>query len=467
MAVGANGWVLANFDWLFSLMPFCAVVLVGWVWLSPLGKVRIGGANAKPILNRRRWFSITLCTSIAIGILFWGAAEPMFHTSAPPAFLKAEAFAPETEVFALSTLLLHWTVTPYAIYATIALAFALAHFNLQRDYSLSAIFSVFSDRFVTGRAAQLIDGVALYALVAGVAAALGVGVMTVAGGLEVVFGFDDTLILRFFITTLIVTLFIISSVSGIQRGIRYLSLLNVGVFFFFVAFVFVAGPTRAILDQAAQAIGQYVVTFPAASLSLGERGNDPWTQDWTVFYFANWLAWAPITALFLGRISVGYTVREFLTFNMLAPAGFGALWMMVFGGAAIELNAARALSDALTALGPEAVIYTLFDALPLVRLVAPIFILSTVISFVTAMDSNTFSIASVCLKGGIENATGVKIFWGLLMGASAFIMTSATGIDGVRILSNLGGLPSLVILIAASSALIMMRMRYLSQLTSL
>ena len=461
----ANNWILSRFDWLFSLASFGAVLVLAWVCFSPLGAVRIGGPEAKPILSRWNWFAITLCTTIAIGILFWGTAEPMFHVNGPPDFAGVEARSDEAARFALSSMFMHWTITPYAIYTVPALAFALAHYNLGRPYSLSGPLSLVFGRAATGKGGAIIDAIGLYALVAGVAASLGAGVMTVAGGLHTVAGWHDGAVMRLGVTVAIVAFFVASSVSGIQRGIKFLSDLNIKFFFVLCAFVFLTGPSVAILTLGGEGIVDYVADFIPRSLSLGERAGDQWTRDWTVFYFANWLAWAPVTALFLGRISVGYTVREFLMFNLAGPAAFGALWMVVFGGAAIEIDAATsgALTAALNTDGPEAVIYALFQALPFTGLVIVAFVAVTFISFVTAMDSNTHSIAGVCLKpdapGGQHGkpALFIKVFWGALVGAIAWVMTSTTGIDGVRMLSNLGGLPGLFILIAMGAVLIVLR----------
>ncbi|WP_425410759.1 BCCT family transporter [Hyphococcus sp.] len=466
----ANGWILARFDWLFSYASFAAVCLVLWVVISPLGSVRIGGLDAKPILSRWNWFSITLCTTIAIGILFWGAAEPMFHVTAPPEFSGAAPHSDAAARFALSSMFMHWTITPYAIYTVPALAFALAHYNLGRPYSLSGPLSIVFGRAATGRAGAIIDAIGLYALVAGVAASLGAGVMTLSGGLEASTGLHDSTLLRFAITAAIVCVFVGSSISGVQRGIKFLSDINTRFFFVLVVFVFAAGPTLQILTLGAESIVEYVTQFIPRSLTLGERAGDPWTRDWTVFYFANWLAWAPVTALFLGRISVGYTVREFILFNLAAPALFGAVWMTVFAGAAINADASGgALSTALESRGPESVIYVLFDTLPFSQIVIAVFILLTFISFSTAMDSNTHSITGVCLKnmesGGKQPQTErwVKVFWGVLVGAVAFIMTATTGIDGVRMLSNLGGLPGLFILIAMGAVIISLRASWLCE----
>lgn len=471
-AKAANDWILSQFGWLFSLASFAAVILLGWVCISPLGRIRIGGPDARPIISRWNWFAITLCTTVAIGILFWGAAEPMFHVNDPPAFSGAAPHSEAAARFALSTMFLHWTITPYALYSVPALAFALAYFNLGRPYSLSGPLSLVFGRIATGRAGALIDAVGLYALVAGVAASLGVGVMTISGGIERVTGAPDTAWLRFFVTAAIVGVFVASSISGIQRGIRILSDINVKFFFALAFFLLLAGPTFSILGLGLQAIGEYVADFVPASLALGARADSPWMKDWTIFYFANWLAWAPITAMFLGRISVGYTVREFLVFNLAAPAAFSAFWMTVFGGAAIRIDALEngALSQALEARGANAVVYALFDAFPMAPFIIAMFVVLTFISFVTAMDSNTHSIASICMKKSRSEEDAqklgfpIKIFWGALVGAVAWVMTSTTGIEGVRMLSNLGGAPGLAILICMGLAIIIMRVRWLDEI---
>jgi len=427
--------------------------------------MRIGGENAKPILTRWNWFSITLCTTIAVGILFWGAAEPMFHITAPPKFSGVEPLSPQASRFALSSIYMHWTITPYAIYTITALAFTLVHYNHAMPYSLGSPIAFLFSRKTIGFEANIIDAFALFALVAGVAAALGAGVMTVAGGLETLFQIPNTLFIRAIVTITIVSAFIISSISGLHRGIKILSDINARIFFAIAIFVFLAGPSLEIIQMGASALMQYFTDFIPASLALGERSGDSWTRDWPVYFFANWLAWAPITALFLGRIAVGYTVREFLIFNLILPALFSVVWMSIFGVSAIHFNeiSKGALVAAQIERGPEAVAFVLLEMLPLFSVVGFIFLVTVFISFVTAMDSNTLSISTLCQKtndGDDENTpnTGkltvqLKIFWGVLIGSMSFIMTATSGIDGVRMLSNLGGVPGLVILMIAIATL--------------
>ncbi|MEO0398295.1 MAG: BCCT family transporter [Pseudomonadota bacterium] len=468
IATAAHQWLLARIGWLFSLGAFAAVALIVGVAASPLGRVRIGGADAKPILKRWNWFAITLCTTIATGILFWGASEPIMHFNAPPAFAGAEARTMGAAEFSLSTLFLHWTFTPYAIYTVPALAFALAYYNLGRAYSLSAPLSLAFGRLATGAGAAVIDAVALFALVAGVAASLGAGMITLAGGLNAVFGLPDGAVTRFFVTAFIVAAFVLSSITGLQRGIKSLSDINIRVFFALVGFVLIAGPTVQIAALAVSALSDYAATFLPRSVLIFDEADTAWRQSWTMFYFANWAAWAPITALFLGRISVGYTVREMILFTFVLPSIFGMIWMTVFGGAALSLDGlgtvasgggTGSLTKALNAGGVDAVIYALFEALPLTALTVGLFVFATFISFVTAMDSNTHSIASVCLKAQRQSdetpgaGLWVKVFWGVLIGGVAWIMTATKGVDGVRMLSNLGGAPGLIILIGSIIAL--------------
>ncbi|MEM9704852.1 MAG: BCCT family transporter [Pseudomonadota bacterium] len=459
-AVALNGVILDTFGWAFSLFPFLAVLLVGAVFVSPLGRVRIGGEAAKPILSRWNWFSITLCTTIATGILFWGSAEPLIHLNAPPNFAGVDARTEEAATFAISTLYFHWAITPYAIYLVPSLAFALAYYNLGSAYSLSGPFSVALGAPVEGRPAALIDALALFALVAGVAASLGTGVMTLSGGLGGIV--PDGPVVRLFITAIIVSTYVASSISGLNKGIRILSDINVRIFIALAGFMLLAGPTLATMKIGFAGTIDYLAGFAPRSLILTGGEDSAWIRSWTNFNFANWMAWAPITALFLGRIAVGYRVREFILVSMAAPAAFSIVWMTIFGGVSLltDLETQGAMTAALEGDGPNAVIYAIFNTLPFAGPVIALFVGATFISFVTAMDSNTHSIASVCLRARRQDDEGpgaqlwIKLFWGVLIGTVAWVMTSTKGIDGVRQLSNLGGAPGLFILIISSIALI-------------
>lgn len=458
MMTAVNAWFLGSFGWLIILASFAAVILMAVVPMSPLGKIRIGGADAKPYFGRWTWFAITVCSTIATGILFWGVAEPLFHLNTPPNFSDEEARTSGAAQFSLSTIYLHWTITPYAVYAVPSLAFALAFHNLGKPYSLGGPLSMVAGKALNGVGASVVDALALLALIAGVASSLGAGVLTISSGMEYFFGVPDNAFTRLIVASVIVAAFVVSSISGLQRGIKILSSLNLRIFFALAAFVFIAGPTLMILKLGLGSSVEYIATFFQRSIDTVGVGDTKWKNDWTIFQFSSWLAWAPITAMFLGRIAYGYTVREFVLFSLILPALFGLVWMTIFGGAALEIDLQNkgALTDVLNDKGPEAVIYQMLQYFPLTLPVITIFLFTTFISFVTAMDSNTHSIASICAKSETpeQNDIYMKVFWGVFIGLVSWIMTATIGVDGVRILAQLGGVIGLFILIGCSAVLV-------------
>ncbi|WP_016855406.1 BCCT family transporter [Halomonas smyrnensis] len=463
-----NTAILENVGWLFSLTSLAMVITCLIVFLSPLGRTRIGGEHARPMLSAWRWFSITLCTTVAVGIMFWSTAEPLYHLHSPPASLDITANSLDAARFSLSTMFLHWSFTPYAIYTVPAVMFAIAHYNMGKPFSLGSLFTpILGDRLI-GRPGRLLDALALFALVCGMASSLGTGVMTLAGGVDRFLGTGTGPLALGIVTLAIVTLFTASAASGLQRGIATLSALNARAFFVFMAFIFLFGPTRDILGYGVESSGAYVGQFLEKSLFTGALADDPWPKSWSIFYWANWMAWAPITALFLGRISRGYTVRQFMLINLVAPALFAIAYVSVTSGSMLHLDLTGdgGMYALLQENGPGAMVYALLDELPLDGLSAAAFLAIAFLSYVTAADSNTEAISQLCSNdsqtalagdGDDDNAAGrlpLKVLWGTTIGAVAWIMTSFVGVDGIKMLSNLGGFPALLIVILATASLL-------------
>lgn len=474
-----NSWILEHFSTFFSWGTFSLVLTSIWAFFSPLGKVTIGGKGAVPILSKWNWFSVTLCTTIAIGILFWGTAEPIFHLHEPPGARGLTPRSHEAAEFAMTSLFMHWSFTPYAIYTVPGLAFALAYHNLGKSFSLSGPLSLVLGKWVRGIGSDIVDAVALFALIAGIAATLGAGMMSLAGGIAKVTGITTSPLLQAGVTVAIVGAFVISSISGLQRGIRVLSDINTKFLLALCLFIFITGPTLFMMSLGWDGLVGYVTEFLPRSTGLGPDHDEAWSRSWTVFYWANWLAWAPITALFLGRIARGYTVRQFILVNLIGPALFAFAWMTVFGGAALSIDMLGdgALKTVLDTGGPEAIAYEVLARYPLNGILILSFLFLTFISYVTAADSNTEAIATVCQKSSADLDTEtisaerrqtslwLKVILASLIGASAWAMTAFTGIDGVRMMSNLGGFPALLIIMVMNVALILLGTRYRAQLT--
>lgn len=461
----ANQWILDHFSGLFSWTALLILGLVIVVYFSKLGGWRIGGSDARPILSKWKWFAVTICTTIATGILFWGVAEPIFHFSTPPPNLGITAGSKEAMTFAMSSLMMHWTLTPYAIYTLAGLVFAVSFYNLRQPFSLGSMVSpLFGDQ-MNPNVSNFIDIVCLYGLVAGMAASLGTGLLSVMGGLDHLLGWSKTSWGLALITGAIVVTFIVSAVSGLMKGIRILSDINIRLFILLALFVFLAGPTWALLELGLSGVSEYAAHMVSRSLNLDNALGQKWFNSWTVFNWANWLAWTPITAVFLGRIARGYTVRTFIIFNLVIPSIFGAAWMMIFGGSAllIDFNQGGVLSESLRANGPESLVYLVLGDLPFAIVVSTVFVVLIFLSYVTAADSNTSAMSALSTSGisldQIEAPVRIKVIWGVLIGLVAWVMVSSVGIEGIKMTSILGGFPILFFMIAVSMSAVVLMIR--------
>ena len=256
-----------------------------------------------------------------------------------------------------------------------------------------------------------------------------------------------------------------------MKGIRVLSITNIWFFFAFIGFILVFGPTGDMIVKGGKAILGYGGEFLDRSLMIGAASGDhEWAQGWTTFYFANWLAWAPVTAMFLGRIARGYSVRAFVLVNLLLPALFSMLWMTAFGVFAmdVDLSQGGVLKETLDANGPESVMFRALGELPLSTLMIPILLMLSFISYVTAADSNTEAISQICkththamseVDETEPSAPRLKILWVILLCLLAWIMVAFSGIDGVRMLSNVGGLPALFVVLGLQACLLRMMLQ--------
>lgn len=458
-----NDWILRRLGPLFAGAGVAFLALLGAVALSPLGRTVIGGADARPLLNRWRWFAVMLCTTIATGILFWGAAEPLFHLNAPPPMLGLEPGSDAAAAFAMSTMFLHWTLTPYGIYTVAALAFALVYYNRGEPFSLSSLFVPLLGHRARGPVGTGIDIVCLYALVAGMAASMGAGILAIAGGIETLGGFAGGMPLRWAVAILIVASFLISAATGLQKGIAGLSVLNTWLFFAIIAFALIAGPTAEMFGLSLRGGAEYVGTFVPRNLGLDVDGD--WSRQWTIFYWGNWFAWAPVTALFLGRLAVGYSVREFILMNLVLPSLFGALWMTAIAGSAIVLDqqSGAGLYAIIAANGPDSVLFRLFDALGGGPAVTGLILFTIFLSYVAGADANVSAMSALSTHGITPDAPeapmAVQSVWGIAVGLVAVVLVAASGIDGIRMMSVLGGAPALFVIIGAALSLAVMTVR--------
>lgn len=455
-----NDWLLHTFGSAFLITGAALMIATLLALMSPFGKVIIGGPGAKPRLTRWQWFSINLTTSVAIGILFWGCAEPVYHLWDPAPYDAVAPGSPAAAERALVTMFLHWTFIPYAMYAVPALLFAYTFYNLDKPHCLGSLFAPLLDDRHLKKLGALLNPLCLFALAAGMSASLGTGLLTLSGGLEQVAGVHKSALSLGVIAFLIVGGFVHSSIKGLKSGISKLAGLSSWTLIGLVVFVFLAGPTAYIMKSFLGAFPRFMAEMPQRALAGGDPfhpGN--WAFNWTVFYWAVWMAWAPVTAVFLGQIGYGRSVRDFLVMNLFVPGLFSAAWMAVFSGASLYFETAQhaGFADAIKASGAEAGSYILFRQLPWAGIIIPVFIATSYLSFVSGADANTTAMASISQKGmtpdAHEPSGALKVAWGVVIGLVSWIMISLSDLDGIRMLSNLGGLPVLFLEIACIAAL--------------
>ena len=456
-------WIWENFKWLFSGYGLVAVVVCLYACFSKFGNTIIGGKDAKPILSKFNWFALSLCTTIAAGLMFWAAAEPLYLMSEPSPYFGIEPNSPQAAVFSMAQMFLHWGITPYAIYGLAATLFAFVYYNMKKPFSLgSCVSPLLGDRACKGWVANCIDALCIFILCAGMSGSLSTGAFSVAGGVSNITGVPTNNTMLILVMAAIITVYTISASSGLMKGIKWLSSFNVYVFGFLILFIFLFGPTRFILNFATESLGELFDSFFMRNLFTDSMnlGDGSWSSlaNMKVGYWASYLAWAPVTALFLGKLARGYKVRDCVIINLFVPAGFSMLWIAIFGGTSIHLHMQENLLPLLETSGAESIVYRLFEVLPLKELCIPVFVVATFISFVTAADSNTNAIAAVCTTGmsdgEMEAPVKLKILWGVIIGAMACIMAIFTGVGGAKTLASIGGFPSMFLQIAGCAALI-------------
>lgn len=261
VTTNANNWVISNLGWLFSISGLLMVIACIGVYFSPLGNVKIGGPDAKPILKFGNWFAITLCTTIAAGVTFWGIVEPIYHVSAPPESLGIKPNSPEAAIFSMSSMYLHWTISPYAIYCVPAIVFAFAYYNMKKPFSLGSTLAPILGDKINGKTGKVIDAVCLYTLALGMASSLGTSVLNLAGGVNHLSGIASNPLLWAIITAAVTITFILSASSGLMKGIRILSDINMKAFYGIAIFIFIVGPSSYILNLGTESAGNYFTHF--------------------------------------------------------------------------------------------------------------------------------------------------------------------------------------------------------------
>lgn len=457
----SNGldFVVHNTGWLFSLVASGFVVFVIWLAASRYGNIPLGGDGEEPEFRTSSWVAMMFSAGMGIGLMFYGVTEPVSHLVKPPPGTGA-AGNPAAVQHAMATTMFHWSLHPWAIYAVVGLAVAYGVFRKGRSLLISSAFApLFGEKRANGAAGKVIDIFAIFATLFGSATSLGLGALQIASGLEIVGGIGPVgngLLIGIIVVLTIA--FILSAVSGVAKGIQWLSNINMVLAVALALFVFVVGPTIFILNLLPTTIGSYVqdlAMMSARTDAAGGAGMKDWLASWTIFYWAWWVSWTPFVGMFIARISRGRTIRQFVTGVLLVPSVVSLVWFAIFGGAGIwQQQHGQDIGGQST---PEASLFTMLGNLPWPTVTAVVVMVLVAIFFVSGADAASIVMGTLSEKGTLEPSKKTVIFWGAATGAVAAIMLLLGGEDALSGLQNVtivAALPFLVIMVGLAAALV-------------
>lgn len=455
-----NNWIISNLGWAASILALAIVVVGVAAMFTKFGDVRIGGENAKPELSNFAWFTIALTTTMAAGVLFWGPAEPIAHYMSPPTELTGiEPMTNEAMKFSMETMFLHWTIVPYAIYTVPAVVFGFMYYNAKRPFSIASemapVLGKYSTRPLT---MKIIDAITLFSIGAGMAGSVAQGFLNISGGVSNILGIpsEPSLWLIVAIVTGIAVVF--TSISGIQKAMKHVSNINVYGYIVFLVFLLVFSNAPFLLNLATEAMGGFIDGFFDKILLTGASADSQWPQWWTTFYWFSWMAWAPTSGAFMGRIAYGRKVKHVLGLYIGVCAAVSAIWMTLVSGTALWTQKSGA-ADLVASYnsGVENVPYDMLESMPFSDVVIILFVILIFLSLVTACNSNTIAMAGISTHGispdNPDAPNWLKFVWGFIAMALGFIMIATIGVDGVKIIANFGGMFAALIMIGAVASL--------------
>ncbi|MEE4228329.1 BCCT family transporter [Pseudomonas viridiflava] len=462
-----RNWLTGHLAWLFMSVANVFVVLCLALIVSPLGKVRIGGREAKPDYTYVGWFSMLFAAGMGIGLMFYGVAEPMSHYAASMDGVSVDAAGLRTDWaplggaqgdmkasadLAMAATIFHWGLHPWAIYAIVALSLALFSYNKGLPLSIRSIFYPLLGERVWGWPGHIIDILAVFATLFGLATSLGIGAEQAAAGIEYLFGIKSSNLSKVVLIVGITLIALWSVLAGLDKGVKLLSQVNMGLALLLLVFIIVVGPTVAIFTGFFHNLVNYVEYLPALSNPFG-RTDTEFTQGWTAFYWAWWISWSPFVGMFIARVSRGRTVREFLISVLLVPTLVSVLWMTTFGGTAIDqatLQGVVSVKDAVL----ELKLFAMLGELPLKEITSFLGIVLVIVFFITSSDSGSLVIDTITAGGKVNAPVPQRVFWAVIEGVIAIALLLGGGLVALQAMAVSTGLPFAIVLMLGCISLV-------------
>ncbi len=443
------GWTTESFGWLFVLTSAAFVAFSAYLAFTRYGNIKLGPDDSEPEFSTFSWVSMMFATGMGIGLMFWGVAEPLTHLNTPP-LGRGEAGSNEAALTAMEYSFFHWGVHPWSMYAVTGLAIGYFAYRKERGNLISATFHPLLGERASRGPGKAIDVIAIFATLFGSATSLGLGALQITGGIDNVFGEGGgSKNLAVAVIAVLTACFVISAVSGVEKGIKWLSNANAVAATLLVFFLFVVGPTVFILGTFTESMGGYLTQLPAMSFRTGAFGGSEWISGWTVFYWAWWISWTPFVGMFIARISKGRTIRQFVIYVIAVPSVVSFIWFSILGGAAFDLQLNKDVDmKAVIDSGYENALFETLREFPLSTITVALAVFLVAIFFITGADSASIVMGMLSQRGKEVPMRPLTIFWGVATGAVAAVLLFAGGLAALQNLVIVVAGPFMLILIA-------------------
>jgi len=448
--LGMKTWVTSTFDWFFLISANFFILFCIAIATSRFGKIRLGGPDAKPQYNYGGWLAMLFAAGVGIGLMFFGVYEPLTHTLNSPLGIDPQNIAVAREA-GMSATIFHWGLHAWAIYGLVGLALAFFCFNRQMPLTLRSAFFPLFGKAVWGPFGHFIDVMAVLATIFGLSTSLGFGAEQIAAGLHHLFDIPASNLSKILLIVVIMIMALISVIAGLDKGIKRLSELNMGMAAMLCLFVLVTGPTLLIFEQLWHTTINYLVYLPRFSNWI-DRTDTAFFHGWTIFYLAWWISWSPFVGMFIARISYGRTIREFFAWVLLMPTIISIVWMSTLGGAGLDQYFNLGIK-ALAEMPPELSLYVMLEGLPFAGIVSTISVALIAIFFVTSADSGSLVIDTMTAGGKMNAPVVQRIFWCTATGLVAIALLVGGGMASLQALTIAVGLPLCLVLLVMCASL--------------
>jgi len=441
------------FGWFYLLSVLFIVLFCAGLAVSKYGRIRLGRDDEKPKYSYFTWIGMLFSCGFGAGLVFWGIAEPMSHFTNTP--MGAEGLTPQAGRSAIQYSFFNWGVHQWSVFTIVGLALAYFQFRKKETGMISDTLNPVLGKGKKKSLRNMINILAVIATVLGVATSVGMGILQINGGLNYVFDVPQNTTFLLIITAALLILYLTSALTGLDKGIKFLSVLNMSLAIGLIVVVLFLGPTKFILEVFVLGLGDYIQNFFGMSLALSPYDGNTWSKAWTVNYWAWVIAWSPFVGAFIARISRGRTIREFVFGVLIVPPFIAIVWIAVFGGTALYMdlfqntNIAGAVQNDVTSA-----LFATFENFPMSTVLSIVFILLIVTFLVTSADSATFVLAMMTTNGNPNPSNSVKVIWGVLMSAIVAVLIISSGLQGLQTASLISAVPFTIILLLMAFSLL-------------